>query len=175
MSGSSICRRFRPNWSGPDLPKLTLVEHVRQKCRIPWQVHSFGVPQSRRPGHPMNSHSISWFRVGGVPHGHVQFGIPLSGSSWEDVKLIRGTTCVLAGRLPPGSGHRLSGHRPVGIRQGGCLLHERAFSLGLYPPLGPYPPRVFAKISRSLARALIRCASVSTPSPSHELTLHLLI
>ena len=36
------------------------------------------------------------------PHrGPVQFGIPLSGSSWEDVKLIRGTTCVLAGRPPP--------------------------------------------------------------------------
>ena len=64
----------------------------------------------------------------GILHGPMQIGIPLSGSSWEDVKLIRGTTCVLAGRLPPGSGRRLSGHRPVGIRQGGCLLHERAFS-----------------------------------------------
>ena len=40
----------------------------------------------------------------GILHGPMQIGIPLSGSSWEDVKLIRGTTCVLAGRLPPGSG-----------------------------------------------------------------------
>ena len=40
---------------------------------------------------PMSSHSISWFRMGaGIPHGPVQFGIPLSGSSWEEVKLIRG-------------------------------------------------------------------------------------
>ena len=105
--------------------------------------HSFGVPQSRRPGYPMSSHDISWFRVGcpGIPHGPVQFGIPLSGSSWEDVKLIRGTTCVLAGRPPsPGSGRRLSGHRPVGIRQGGCLLHERAFSLDYFLPWGFFLP-----------------------------------
>ena len=87
-----------------------------------------------------------------IPHGPVQFGIPLSGSSWEDVKLIRGNTCVLAGLPPsPGSGRRLSGHRPVGHRQGGCLLHERAFSLELFPPLGLFHPRVFVNISRSLA------------------------
>ena len=46
------------------------------------------------------------------------------------------TTRVLAGRL-----HRLRpGRRPVGIRQGGCLLHERAFPLELFPPLGYLPP-----------------------------------
>ena len=39
----------------------------------------------------MSFHTVSWFRVGGgIPHGHVQFGNALSGSSWEDVKLIRG-------------------------------------------------------------------------------------
>ena len=41
-----------------------------------------------------------------------------------------------SGPAPPGSGRRLSGHRPVGIRQGGCLLHERALSLKGVPPLG---------------------------------------
>ena len=45
-----------------------------------------------------------------------------------------------SGPAPPGSGRRLSGHRPVGIRQGGCLLHERALSLKGVPPLGFFPP-----------------------------------
>ena len=48
-----------------------------------------------------------------------------------------------SGPAPPGSGRRLSGHRPVGIRQGGCLLNERAFSLEVFPPLGFFLPWVF--------------------------------
>ena len=99
----------------------------------------------------MNSHSISWFRVGGIPHGHVQFGIPLSGSSWEDVKLIRGTTCVLAGRLPPAQAADCRATAPLESDRAGCLLHDRGFSVELFPPLVVYPPRVFAKMSRSLA------------------------
>ena len=105
----------------------------------------------------------------------MQFGIPLSGSSWEDVKLIRGTTCVLAGRPPPAQAADFRATAPLELDRDGCLLHERAFSLELFPPLVVYPPMVFAKMSRSLASALIRCPSVSTPRPSHELSLHLLV
>ena len=47
-----------------------------------------------------------------------------------------------SGPAPPGSGRRLSGHRPVGIRQGGCLLHERTLSLKGFPPLGFFLPWV---------------------------------
>ena len=97
-------------------------------------MNSAGVPQTRRPGHPMSFHSVSWFRVGGgIPHGHVQFGNPLSGSSWEDVKLLRGTSWVIAGRLPR-------------LRQptfGGCLLHElqdRAGCCGHRVCRGPAEP-----------------------------------
>ena len=142
-------KRFRPramqSWLDsrfliPSAPTHT-TPHSPQSFQhlfgVHWQVHTFGVTQSRRPGQPMSSHYISWFRVGcpGNPHGPVQFGIPLSGSSWEDGKLIRGTTCVLV-PPSPGSARRLSGHRPVGIRQGGCLLHERAFSWIVSSPVG---------------------------------------
>ena len=87
----------------------------------------------------------------GILHGPMQIGIPLSGSSWEDGKLIRGTTCVLAGRLPPAQAADCRATAPLELDRAGCLLHDRGFSLELFPPLVVYPPRVFAKMSRSLA------------------------
>ena len=105
----------------------------------------------------------------------MQFGILRSGSSWEDVKLIRGTTCVLADRLPPAQAADFRATAPLELDWAGCPLHDRGLWLELFPPLVVYPPRVFAKMSRSLASALIRCPSVSGPRPSHELSLHLMV
>ena len=113
-------------------------DFVPWRCKSGWR-HDFlyRVPPTHTTPHSLQSFQ-HLFGVHWQVHtfGPVQFGIRLLGSSWEDVKLIRGTTCVLAGRPPPspGSGRRLPGHRPVGIRHGGCLLHERAFSLEFSSP-----------------------------------------
>ena len=77
----------------------------------------------------MSAHSkspdLGWF--GRITHGPVQFGIPLSGSSWEDVKLIRGTTCVLAGRLPPAQAADFRATAPLELDRAGVCCTSGHF------------------------------------------------
>ena len=74
----------------------------------------------------------------------MQFGIPLSGSSWEDGKLIRGTTCVLAGRPPPpAQAADFRATAPLELDRAGVCCTSGHFLWSCFLPWGvflPWPP-----------------------------------
>ena len=98
----------------------------------------------------MSSHSISWFRVEGIPHGPVQFAIPLFGSSWDDVKAHPGDFMRPNVPVPPAQAYDFRATAPLELDRAGvcCTIGHFLWSfhpLGVFPPLTAFssPDRCF--------------------------------
>ena len=84
----------------------------------------------------MSSHSISWFRVEGIPHGPVQFAIPLFGSSWDDVKAHPGDFMRPNVPVPPAQAYDFRATAPLELDRAGVCCTSGHFLWSCFLPWG---------------------------------------
>ena len=110
-------------------------------------MHSFGVHQSGRPGHPMSSHSISWFRVGGrhpsrpCANWYPAVGLVLGGRSAHP-----GDYRCPSGPVPPAQAADFRATAPLELDRAGVCCTSGHFlwswflPWGVFLPSPPFPP-----------------------------------